>query len=34
MSLSATAEYIDTATCGTFMMGAGTPTYEGAEGKV
>ena len=32
MSLSATAEYIDTATCGTFMMGAGTPTYEGAEG--
>lgn len=32
MSLSATAEYIDTATCGTFMMGAGTPTYEGAAG--
>lgn len=32
MSLKATAEYIDTASCGTLMMGAGTPTYDSAEG--
>lgn len=30
LHLVATAEFINTATCGTFMMGKGTPTYETA----
>lgn len=30
--LTATAEFIDTATCGTFMMGNGKPTYDTSAG--